>query len=179
MQTSGKPHPFSDLPLISLHMRDWKDEKLSVEDVAEMMKGFDLSNKTYVPQNIYNAICKYALSLMPHSTTLHYQKTIEWIQSDSYEPELSKLKNIQMFYIIPFCDEPTGVESDNAQFRAFWEQFMKATGGIDRYNDCDFSNTQRTSHKLDLDLTIEAGAEILRLKKDSETGQWVADNEVK
>ena len=214
MQTSSKPNPFSDLPLISLHMRDWKDEKLSAENVAEMMKGFDLSNKTYVPQNIYKAICKYALSLMPHSATLHYQKTIEWIQSDSYESELPKLKmasidrngnepymiiflrkvsdnnyplcvvslcvtNIQMVYVLPFCDESTGVEYDNTQFGAFWKQFTSATGGIDHYNDIDFSNTQRTSLKLDPDLTIEAGAEIMRLKKDSETGQWVADNEVK
>ena len=56
------------------------------------MKNFDLSNKTFVPQNVYKAICKYALSLMPHSLTLHYQKTIEWIQSDSFEHSLPKIK---------------------------------------------------------------------------------------
>lgn len=214
MQTSCKPHPFSDLPLISFHMRDWKDEKLSATDVTEMMKEFDLSNKTYVPQNIYKAISKYALSLMPHSMTLHYQKTIKWIQSGSYEAELPIIKmasidrngneptmililrktpskeyplcvaslcvtNIQFFYIIPFCDESTGVENDNAQFSAFWEQFTKATGGIDNFNDCKLSNAQRTGFKFDLDIKIEPNAEIMRMRKDSETGQWVADKERK
>ncbi len=214
MQTSSKPHPFSDLPLISFHMRNWKNENLSPEDVAELMKEFDLSNKTYVPQNIYKAICKYALSLMPHSMTLHYQKTIEWIQNDSFESALPNIKmasidrkgnepfmilflrevhnneyplcvaslcvtNIQMFYIIPFCDESAGVECDNAQFGAFWKQFTKAVGGIDGYDDCELSNAQRTGFKFDFDLKIEPGAEIMRLKKDSDSGQWVADNGVK
>lgn len=71
-------------------MRDWQDENIS--DVASLMKNFDLSNKTFVPQNVYKAICKYALSLMPHSLTLLYQKTIEWIQSDSFEHSLPKIK---------------------------------------------------------------------------------------
>ena len=40
MQTSTKPHPFSDLPLITLHMRDWKDENLSADDVVEKIKAY-------------------------------------------------------------------------------------------------------------------------------------------
>ena len=214
MQTSSKPHPFSDLPLISLHMRDWKDENLSADDVVEKMKEFDLSNKTYVPQNIYKAICKYALSLMPHSMTLHYQSTIEWIHSDSFVQELPRIKmasidrkgkepimviflrkapnneyplcvaslcvaNIHLFYSLPFCDESNGAECDNAQFGAFWEQFTKATGGIDFYDDCELSNAQRTGFKFDFDLKIEPGAKIMRLKKDSDNGQWVTDKGVK
>lgn len=90
MQMSNEPHPFSDIPILRFHARDWQDENIS--DVASLMKNFDLSNKTFVPQNVYKAICKYALSLMPHSLTLHYQKTIEWIQSDSFEHSLPKIK---------------------------------------------------------------------------------------
>lgn len=92
MKMSNEPHPFSDLPLLRFHLHDWKDESISAEDVTELMKDFDLTNKTFVPQNIYKAICKYALSLMPHSATLHYQKTIEWIHSDSYESKLPSIK---------------------------------------------------------------------------------------
>lgn len=92
MQMSNEPHPFSDLPLLRFHVRDWKDESISVNDVLLLMKDFDLSNKTFIPQNVYKAICKYAMSLMPHSLTLHYQKTIEWIQSDSFAHVLPKIK---------------------------------------------------------------------------------------
>lgn len=214
MQMNSRSNLFSTLPLITLHMRDWKDENLSADDVVEEMKEFDLSNKTFVPQNIYKAICKYALSLMPHSMTLHFQKTIEWIQSDSYELELPIIKiasidtnrkdptmviflrkapnngyplcvaslqvaNIHLFYVLPFCDESNGTECDNAQFGAFWEQFTKTTGGEGCYFDCVLSNAQRTWIKFDFDLTIEPGAEILKLKKDSENGQWVPYNGIK
>lgn len=92
MQMSSEPHPFSDLPLLRFHVRDWKDENISVNDVLLFMKDFDLSNKTFIPQNVYKAICKYALSLMPHSLTLHYQRTIEWIQSDTFAQALPKIK---------------------------------------------------------------------------------------
>ena len=57
-----------------------------------MMANLDLSNKTFIPQNVYKAICKYALSLMPHSVTEHYQKTIQWIQDNSFALSLPKLK---------------------------------------------------------------------------------------
>lgn len=92
MKMGNEPHLFSDLPLLRIHMHDWKDENLSAQNVALMMKDLDLSNKTFVPQNVYKAISKYALSLMPHSVTLHYQKTIKWIQDDCFESALPKLK---------------------------------------------------------------------------------------
>lgn len=214
MQMNNDPHLFSDLPLLRFHMYDWKDERISAEDVTHMMKEFDLTNKTFVPQNIYKAICKYALSLMPHSATLHYQKTIEWIKSDSFETELPNIKiasfdregnepimalflrnesskeyplcvaslcvaNIHMFYVLPFCDESTGIESDNVQFATFWKQFTKATAGIDYYDDCELSTAQRIGLKFDFDLKIEPDAEPLRLRKDDVTGQWVIDNGIK
>ena len=212
MQMSNEPHPFSDLPLLRIRMHDWKDESISAEDVAEMMKEFDLTNKTFIPQNIYKAICKYALSLMPHSATLHYQKTIEWLQGDSCESDLPSVKiasfdregnepimviflrnapskeypfcvaslcvaNIHMFYVLPFCDESTGVESDNAQFGTFWERFTKAHADLDSYDDCDLSNAQRIGFKFDFDLTFEPGAVPIKLTLDDKTGQWVIDGD--
>lgn len=90
MQWCNEPNPFSDHPLLQFHARDWKDE--NIPEVISLIKDFDLSNKTFVPQNVYKAICKYALSLMPHSLTLHYQKTIEWIQSDTFEHSLPNIK---------------------------------------------------------------------------------------
>ena len=92
MQSSGKPYPFSELPLIRFHMHDWKDENTSAEGVAEMMKELDLTNKTFVPQKVYKAVCKYALSLMPHSLTIRYKKTIEWISGDSFATALPLIK---------------------------------------------------------------------------------------
>ena len=90
MQWSNGSYPFSDRSLLQIHARNWKNE--NIPDVISLIKDFDLSNKTFVPQNVYKAICKYALSLMPHSLTLHYQKTIEWIQSDIFEHSLPKIK---------------------------------------------------------------------------------------
>lgn len=212
MQMSNESHPFSDLPLLRIRMHDWKDESISAEDVAEMMKEFDLTNKTFIPQNIYKAICKYALSLMPHSATLYYQKTIEWLQGDLYESELPCVRiasfdregnepimvlflrnviskeyplcvaslcvaNIHMFYVLPFCDESTGVESDNAQFGTFWAQFTKAHADLDSYDECDLSNAQRIGFKFDFELTFEPGAVPIKLKEDDETGQWVIDGD--
>lgn len=92
MQMSDKSSPFSSTPPLIFHMRDWKDEDITMDDLSIKMKDLDLSNKTFVPQNLYKALCKYALSLMPHSTTLHYQKTIAWIRNDSIESSLPKLR---------------------------------------------------------------------------------------
>lgn len=92
MKMSGG-NPFStNLPLLRFHLYDWKDDNAKTDEVIKMMANLDLSNKTFVPQNVYKAICKYALSLMPHSVTEHYQKTIQWIQDNSFAPSLPKLK---------------------------------------------------------------------------------------
>ena len=89
---SNDHHPFSDLPLLCFHVYDWKDESIAAEDVSKMMRNSALTNKTFIPQNIYKVICKFALSLMPHLVTLHHQKTIEWLQSDSFESEFPSIK---------------------------------------------------------------------------------------
>ncbi len=210
MQMSNAPHPFSDLPILQFHTRDWKDE--SIPDVISLIKSFDLSNKTFIPQNVYKAICKYALSLMPYSLTLHYQKTIKWIQSATFEHSLPKIKiasfdrngnepiialflrkienkhfplciaslcvaNIHLFYLLPFSDESESTEQDNILLDSFWERLTKAAVCIDPYKDCELSNTKRIGLKLETDLTIEPEATIIRLKKDSESGQWIVDEE--
>lgn len=82
----------TNLPLLRFHLNDWKDDNAKPEEVIKKIISLDLSNKTFVPQNVYKAICKYALSLMPHSMTLHYQKTIQWIRGNSFESSLPKLK---------------------------------------------------------------------------------------
>lgn len=92
MQMTDDINPITELPTLRFHMHDWKDDNADTSDVMKMMNELDLSNKTFVPQNIYKAICKYALSLMPHTTTLHYQKTIKWIQGSFYEDTLPKMK---------------------------------------------------------------------------------------
>lgn len=74
MQMSNDLSELSDGPVLRFHLRDWKTGSASVDDIAAMMKNLNLSNKTFIPQNIYKAICKYALGLMPHSITMHYQK---------------------------------------------------------------------------------------------------------
>ncbi len=157
---SNDHHPFSDLPLLCFHVYDWKDESIAAEDVSKMMRNSALTNKTFIPQNIYKVICKFALSLMPHLVTLHHQKTIEWLQSDSFESEFPSIKlasfdregnepimvlflrnspckkcplcvaslciaNIHMFYILPFCDESTGVDNDNVLFGLFGSNLRK------------------------------------------------------
>lgn len=203
----------SDIPLLRFHLNDWIDENATIDEIIKKFSNLDLSNKTIVPQNIYKAICKYALSLMPHSATLHYQKTIQWIQGDSYETALPKLKmstfnrngnepimvlflrkstskqypycvaflciaNVHLFYVLPFCDESEGTDQDNTCFDFFWEQFqmlVPCPNGIE-YNDADISNANRIRLKIDMDLSIEQGAEPIRLNKDEETGQWVVDN---
>lgn len=92
MQMGNDMNNLSEMPILRFHLSDWKDDIPSLHDISKLMNNLDLSNKTFVPQNIYKAICKYALSLMPHSLTMHYQKTIEWIKSDSYEVSLPRLK---------------------------------------------------------------------------------------
>lgn len=92
MKMSNENPLSTDLPLLRFHLNDWKDDNAIPDEVIKKMTGLDLSNKTFVPQNIYKAICKYALSLMPHSMTLHYQRTIQWIRDNSFESSLPKLK---------------------------------------------------------------------------------------
>lgn len=82
----------TDLPLLRFHLNDWKDDNAKPDEVINKKINLNLSNKTFVPQNVYKAICKYALSLMPLSMTLHYQKTIQWIQGNLFETPLPKLK---------------------------------------------------------------------------------------
>lgn len=92
MKMSKENQFFPELPLLKLRMRDWKDGE------PPFMKGntvkilMDLSNKTFVPQNVYKAFCKYALSLMPHSLTTRFQQTIDWIKGNKIVTELPLLK---------------------------------------------------------------------------------------
>lgn len=195
MKMSDEPHPVSDLPYLHIHMHDWKDdESITIDKLIEILKNLDLTNKTFIPQNVYKAICKFALSLMPHSMTLHYQKTLEWIQSDSFELKLPSVKiassdrankepimvlflrnshnaryplcvaslritNINMFYILPFCDESTGVDNDNVSFETFWDQFTNAKGGMGNYNNYNLSNAKRIGTKLNFDLIVKPDTE--------------------
>ena len=92
MGASNDPHLFSEQPLITFRMRDWKDGDISNDEIVGLMRSLDVSNKTFIPQNIYKALCKYALSLMPYSLTTHYQKTIQWINDDVFVENLPKLK---------------------------------------------------------------------------------------
>lgn len=92
MYMSDEASSFTGLLTLCFQLRDWNDDNISTDEVVRMMNSLDLSNKTYVPQNIYKAFCKYALSLMPHAATLQYQKTIQWINGDSFEPSLPKVK---------------------------------------------------------------------------------------
>ena len=131
---------------------------------------------------------------MPHSMTLHYQKTLVWIQSDSFELKLPSVKiastdrankepimvlflrnshnaryplcvaslritNINMFYILPFCDESTGVDNDNVSFETFWDQFTNAKGGMGNYNNYNLSNAKRIGTKLNFDLIVKPDTE--------------------
>lgn len=73
---SNDHHPFSDLPLLCFHVYDWKDESIAAEDVSKMMRNSALTNKTFIPQNIYKVICKFALSLMPHLVAYTIKKPL-------------------------------------------------------------------------------------------------------
>ena len=92
MQMSNENQFSSDLPLLQLHLYDWKNDNDSTDKVVQMLNNLNISNKTYIPQNVYKAMCKYALSLLPHSETLLYQKTIKWIQGGFYESNLPQLR---------------------------------------------------------------------------------------
>ncbi len=92
MKMSDEVSSFTTLPTLCFQLDEWKDDNMSTDKVVGMMNSLDLSNQTYVPQNIYKAFCKYALSLMPQAATLQYQKTIQWIREDFFEPSLPKVK---------------------------------------------------------------------------------------
>lgn len=93
MQMSNDSNPFNNLPILRIQMKDWKNQEISVENIGNLLHDLDLTNKTYVPQNIYKGICKYALSLTPESILSHYKKTIEWINSDNFEKTVPIVKS--------------------------------------------------------------------------------------
>lgn len=207
MQMSNENQFFADLPLLQLHLYDWKNDNDSTENVIQMMSNLNLTNKTYIPQNVYKAMCKYALSLMPHSATHLYQKTIQWIQGGLYESNLPQLKiastdrtvkepvmclmlrktsnrilphcvvflhvaNLYFVYTLPFCEESEGTNQDDILFNAFWNEFSKKCQFLPAYGKIDLSATERIELKFDMEMSIEAGATPIKLKKDIETGQW-------
>lgn len=92
MTMSDKNEFLPDLPLLKIHMRDWKDGELPIIIENGYKTELDLTNKTFVPQNVYKALCKYALSLMPHSVTTRFQPTIDWIKGNKIATELPTLK---------------------------------------------------------------------------------------
>ena len=92
MTMSEKNEFLSDFPLLKIHLRDWKDGDLPISIEKGYKTKLDLTNKTFIPQNVYKALCKYALSLMPHSITTRFQPTIDWIKGNKIVTELPALK---------------------------------------------------------------------------------------
>ena len=92
MTMSEKNEFLSDFPLLKIHLRDWKDGDLPISIEKGYKTKLDLTNKTFIPQNVYKALCKYALSLMPHSITTRFQPTIDWIKGNKIATELPALK---------------------------------------------------------------------------------------
>ena len=52
-----------------------------VEQFLQNGLNLDTSNLSFVPQNIYKCLCKYALSLMDSEYLVHFKETINWINS--------------------------------------------------------------------------------------------------
>lgn len=69
-----------DHDYISIHLRDWKDDKVNdVEEIKKKMGGMDFSKISYIPQNVYKALCKYVITSFPCNTEDFFAKTARWI----------------------------------------------------------------------------------------------------
>ena len=63
-----------------------------------------LNNKKIITdQGIYKALCKYAISLMPHKYLSHFKQTIDWICGKLTESELPEVMEA---YQMPFVSQP-------------------------------------------------------------------------
>lgn len=198
----------SDLPLLKIHMRDWKEGELPITIENGYKTELDLTNKTFVPQNVYKALCKYALSLMPHSVTTRFQPTIDWIKGNKIATELPTLKmafidrgrndpfiklhfrdsdentfpfcivsmiiaNCHILYTLPFCMEKSEEINTKEQFKLFADTYIKESETSRVFETVDFSNSNRTGFKVDLDLKFENGATMYKMQKSDDGKSWI------
>ena len=83
--------PISGLPdeYIAQHLRDWKDDKIkdkaTIQSIAE---NADFSKISFIPQNIYKALCKYVISSFPTETESLFASTARWILQQPEEKSL-------------------------------------------------------------------------------------------
>lgn len=61
------------------------------------------NKKTITDQGVYKALCKYAISLMPHKYLSHFKQTIDWICGKLTESELPEVMEA---YEMPFVSQP-------------------------------------------------------------------------
>ena len=79
---AGEALPIKDIDTeyISIHLRDWKDDKINdADEVKKIMEGMDFSKISFTPQNVYKTLCKYVISSFPGNTEEIFAKTARWV----------------------------------------------------------------------------------------------------
>ncbi len=71
------------------HLRDWKDDKIKDKaTIQSLAENADFSKISFIPQNIYKALCKYVISSFPAETESLFAYTARWILQQPEEKSL-------------------------------------------------------------------------------------------
>lgn len=150
---------------------------------------------SFIPQNIYKCISKFAISLINRIYLPRLTKTIEWIASDDFTTSLPPI----WFRQTSSCDQPMmGIYvkkgSDSNMIPEFiirlyisnneflftfpyvdnhlvavntteWKKFISDTFSLNDYHEMDLSSAEKQFLKINLEIKKQEGSEFVSLKK--------------